>query len=44
MEYRASLNNKTLVLQNDGGSVDVYLTPTGKKSDLCLVTKREVVY
>lgn len=43
-KYRSSLNNKTLILQNNNGSVDVYLTPSGKRSDLCLITKREVVY
>lgn len=43
-KYRGNLNNKTLILQNSNSSVDVYLTPSGKKSDLCLVTKREVIY
>lgn len=43
-KYRGSLNNATLILQNESGSVDFYLTPTGKKANLCLVTKREVLY
>lgn len=43
-KYRSSLNNKTLILQSESGNVDVYLTPTGKKSDICIVTRREVGY
>ena len=43
-KYRGSLNSKTLILQNENGNVDLYLTPAGKKSDLCIATQREVVY
>lgn len=43
-KFRGSLNKKTVILQTEEGSVDIYLTPAGKKGDLCLVTKREVVY
>lgn len=43
-KFRGSLNGKTMILQNDSGSVDVYLTPGGKASNLCMSTKREVVY
>jgi len=41
-KYRGSLNGKTLVLNK--GFAYVYLTPAGKASNLCLMTKREVVY
>lgn len=44
MKYRGRLNKKTIALQNEAGSVDIYLTPTGKKANLCIVTKREVIY
>lgn len=42
--YRSSLNKKTIVLENDNRNIDVFLTPAGIKSDLCLITRREIVY
>lgn len=38
------LNRRTIVLQGENNSVNVYLTPAGIASDLCLVTRREVGY
>lgn len=41
-KYTGSMNGKTLLLENDGGSVNVYLSPQGES--ICLITKREVVF
>lgn len=41
-KYSGTLNGKTLLLQNESGSVDVYLSSQGE--NICLVSKREMVY
>jgi len=43
-KYRGSLNEKTLILGNADETVDVYMTPAGSRSQLCLITKREVAF
>ncbi len=43
-KYLGTMNKKTLMLENEGGSVNVYLTDQGNNDDICLVTKREVLY
>lgn len=44
MTSRGLLNRRTTILQGDNISVNVYLTPAGIASDLCIVTRREVAY
>lgn len=41
-KYKGTMNKKTLLLANDAGSVNVYLSPQG--DNICLVSKREVIY
>lgn len=38
------LNRRTIVLQGENNSVNVYLTPAGIALNLCMVTRREVAY
>ena len=42
--YDGTMNGKTLVLKNKSGNVTVYLTPQGTNDNICLVSKREVIY
>lgn len=42
-KFSGDLNGSTVVLKNDNGSVDLYLTPALNGS-ACMITKREMVY
>ncbi|QJR79965.1 hypothetical protein CA267_003800 [Alteromonas pelagimontana] len=41
-KYIGTMNGKTLLLESDGGAVNIYLSPQGES--ICLVSRREVVY
>lgn len=43
-KFSGEMNGKTLNLTNENETMNVYLTPAGKRNDICLVTKREVIY
>ena len=43
-KYVGTLNMKTLMLENESGSVNVYLSAQGANDNICLISKREVVY
>lgn len=41
-QYKGVMNDSTLLLETPSGAVNLYLSPQG--NDLCLVSKREVIY
>ncbi len=41
-KYTGTMNGKTLLLESDAGSVNIYLSPQGE--NICLVSRREIVY
>ena len=41
-KYKGTMNDKTLLLENESGAVNIYLTPQG--DSICLVSKREALY
>ncbi|PSV97419.1 hypothetical protein [Photobacterium lipolyticum] len=41
-KYKGTMNGKTLLLENESGAVNLYLTPQGES--ICLVSKREALY
>lgn len=41
-KYKGTMNGKTLMLENESGGVNLYLTPQGES--ICLVSKREAIY
>lgn len=43
-KYVGTMKKKTLILKNEGGSVNIYLSSQGAGENLCLVTRREVIY
>lgn len=42
--FKGLMNRRTIALQGANNNVNVYLTPAGIASDLCIVTRREVGY
>lgn len=42
--YVGTMNDKTLILKNQNNTVNIYLSAQGTSDNICLVTRREVLY
>lgn len=42
--YSGMMDDRTVILTNDSGLSNVYLTPQGTDESICLVTRREVIF
>lgn len=42
--YVGTMNEKTSILKNENDTVNIYLSSQGTNDNICLVSKREVIY